>query len=125
MTNVPAEYLSFDFGFSAVDEKDMLAKQKAPTVEAPVIDTSTIEEKFDRIDEKLDQVLIEFARMQDNVAANATEDEMRDKIRQLEAIIVPLLNNLLKTADKEWIHWPNRRETVQLQLDKVLKITRG
>ena len=119
MTSVPAEYLSSDYGFTATDE---------PTITNPVaqpIINSDLDDRFDSLDEKLDRVLIEFSRMQDNVASSATEDEMREKIRQLEAIVVPLLNNLLKTADKEWIHWPNRREICQKQLDAVLKITRG
>jgi len=119
MTSVPAEYLSSDYGFTATDE---------PTTTTPVVQpiiNSDLDDRFDSLDEKLDRVLVEFSRMQDNVASSATEDEMREKIRQLEAIVVPLLNNLLKTADKEWIHWPNRREICQKQLDAVLKITRG
>jgi hypothetical protein len=119
LTTVPAEYLSSDYGFTATDEPTIVN----PVVQ-PVINTD-LDERFDSIDEKLDRVIIEFERMQDGVAANATETEMRDKIRKLEAIVVPLLNNLLKTADKEWIHWPNRREICQKQLDAVLKITRG
>ena len=119
MTTVPAEYLSADYGFSAMDEPTI----QQPVVQ-PVVDIN-FDDRFDSIDEKLDRVLIEFSRMQDGVAANATESEMREKIRSLEAIVVPLLNNLLKTAEKEWIHWPNRREVCQRQLDAVLKITRG
>jgi len=121
--DVPAEYLGTDYGFSAVDEPP----STTPTIvekEVPVLNVD-LDDRFDSVDEKLDRILIEFSRMSDNVAANATEDEMRESIRSLEAIIVPLLNNLLKTADKEWIHWPNRREVVQRQLDAVLKITRG
>jgi hypothetical protein len=38
---------------------------------------------------------------------------------------MPLLVNLLKTADKEYIHWPNRATQVQSTIDKVLAITRG
>jgi hypothetical protein len=119
--NIPAEYLGQDYGFSAVDEPDFA---KPAPAEQPVINID-LDDRFDSVDEKLDRILIEFSRMQNNVASSATETEMRDKIRQLEAIVVPLLNNLLKTADKEWIHWPNRREVCQRQLDAVLKITRG
>jgi regulator of PEP synthase PpsR (kinase-PPPase family) len=121
MTNVPAEYLGTDYGFSAVDEPDFA---KPTQVEQSTLNID-LDDRFDSMDEKLDRILIEFGRMHNNVAASATEDEMREKIRQLEAIVVPLLNNLLKTADKEWIHWPNRREICQRQLDAVLKISRG
>jgi len=120
-TQVPAEYLSNDYGFSAFDEPPV---SQPTVVPQPTINVD-LDDRFDRVDEKLDRMLIELSRMKDEVAVSATEDEMREKIRTLEAIIVPLLNNLLKTADKDWIHWPNRREAVQKQLDKVLQITRG
>jgi hypothetical protein len=121
MSNIPPEYIGTDYGFSAVDEPDFA---KPTVTETPVFNTD-LDDRFDTLDEKLDRILVEFSRMTDNVASTATETEMREKIRQLEAIVVPLLNNLLKTADKEWIHWPNRREVCQRQLDAVLKITRG
>ena len=58
-------------------------------------------------------------------ALTAKEQELADKVKTLEAIIVPLLNNLIKTADKEYIYWPNRKEKCQDMLEKVLKTTRG
>jgi len=56
--------------------------------------------------------------------AQATE-EVKGKTDQLEKLIMPLLVNLLKTADKEYIHWPNRETQVKSTIDKVLAITRG
>jgi hypothetical protein len=53
------------------------------------------------------------------------EQELALKVKTLEAIIVPLLNNLIKTADKEYIYWPDRKEKCQEMLEKVLKTTRG
>lgn len=58
-------------------------------------------------------------------ALTEKEQELQHKIKVLESIIVPLLNNLIKTADKAYIHWPNRKEKCQEMLDKVLKTTRG
>ena len=37
---------------------------------------------------------------------------------------MPLLVNLLKTADKEYIYWPDRKEQVEGQIDKLLGYTR-
>jgi hypothetical protein len=62
---------------------------------------------------------------QKHQALTEKEQELADKVKTLEAIIVPLLNNLIKTADKAYIHWPNRKEKCQEMLDKVLKTTRG
>ena len=58
-------------------------------------------------------------------ALTEKEQELQHKIKVLEGIIVPLLNNLIKTADKAYIHWPNRKEKCQEMLEKVLKTTRG
>jgi hypothetical protein len=58
-------------------------------------------------------------------ALTEKEEELAQKIKVLESIIVPLLNNLIKTADKAYIHWPNRKEKCQEMLEKVLKTTRG
>lgn len=60
-----------------------------------------------------------------DAALSEKEQELVDKVHTLEAIIVPLLNNLIKTADKAYIHWPNRKEKCQEMLDVVLKTTRG
>ena len=51
--------------------------------------------------------------------------ELSEKVEDLEKIIMPLLVNLLKTSDKEYIYWPKRKDTVQDQIDRVLAITRG
>jgi len=53
------------------------------------------------------------------------EQELANKVKMLESIIVPLLNNLMKTSDKAYIYWPNRKEKCQEMLEKVLKTTRG
>lgn len=58
-------------------------------------------------------------------ALTEKEQELAEKIKTLEAIIVPLLNNLIKTSDRAYIHWPNRKEKCTEMLDKVLRTTRG
>ena len=117
---VPAEYLSLDYGFSAVDES---AIRKVDVGDAPVESTSPTD--ILRIEEKIDALTSLVFRLEERGDENVTEAQLKDKIRKLEQIIVPLLNNLLKTADKEYILWPNRGPVVQKQLDAVLAITRG
>jgi glutaredoxin 2 len=58
-------------------------------------------------------------------ALTEKEQELQRKIKTLEAIIVPLLNNLIKTSDRAYIHWPNRKDKCTEMLDLVLKTTRG
>jgi hypothetical protein len=117
---VPAEYLSIDYGFSAIDES---AIRKADVVDTPVESTSSAD--ILRIEEKINALTSLVFRLEERGDENVTEAQLKDKIRKLEQIIVPLLNNLLKTADKEYILWPNRGPVVQKQLDAVLAITRG
>ena len=116
---VPPEYALLDYGFSAVDESAIKRSDSIPS--EPKIDSSDIL----RLEEKIDALTSLVFRLEEQDDENFTEAELKDKIRKLEAIIVPLLNNLLKTADKEYILWPNRGPVVQKQLDTVLAITRG
>jgi hypothetical protein len=50
--------------------------------------------------------------------------EVRGKLQQVEQLILPLLYNLQKNPDKEYIHWPNRKDIIQTQIDKITKVTR-
>jgi len=70
----------FDFGFTAVDENELEAVQKATTQAAAVEST-----------------------------ASATQE----KIDKLYNAIVPLLNNLKKNPEKEYILWPDRLNKVE------------
>lgn len=47
------------------------------------------------------------------------------KMEQLEKLVLPFFTKLLKTADKEYIYWPNRTAAVEAQIQKILQITRG
>tara|TARA_R100000995_G_scaffold82630_1_gene56791 strand:+ start:41 stop:412 length:372 start_codon:yes stop_codon:yes gene_type:complete len=123
MADIPEEYLSYDFGFSAVDDPYQAKEQTQETVTASV--SEDVEKKLDSIEDKIQALTSLMYRMEEDGTERASEAELRDKIRKLEAIIVPLLNNLLKTADKDYIHWPNRASAVEQQLQKVLEITRG
>jgi predicted lipoprotein len=105
MREIPEEYMNFDFGFTGVSEAEYKGQienveQKAKTEAA--LSVQQIEAQKDQI-----------------------ESELKEKVEDLEKIVMPLLVNLLKTSDKEYIYWPDRKEMVQSQIDKVLAITRG
>jgi hypothetical protein len=53
------------------------------------------------------------------------EDEVKKNLKTLEQLIMPLLVNLMKNPEKEYIYWPNRTAKIQEQIDKVLTLTRG
>ena len=54
-----------------------------------------------------------------------TAVELEDRLAKLYAAIIPLLNNLEKNPEKEYIHWPNRVPLIEKQIEKILAITRG
>ena len=131
MTEIPAEYASIDYGFSAVDEATFLANQDTVESTPPAIDendlTRIVLNALAPLEDKLDLVL---QRKQvdesDDVqyAIAKAQEEVRGKVTELEKLVMPLLVNLLKTAEKEYIYWPNRKTQVQSTIDKVLAITR-
>ena len=105
MREIPEEYMNFDFGFTGVSEADY--KNQITNVEQKA------------------KTEAEYTVKQIEAQKDKVEADLNEKIQDLEQIIMPLLVNLLKTSDKEYIYWPKRKEIVQGQIDKVLSITRG
>jgi len=58
-------------------------------------------------------------------ASSLTADQYQSQLLELEKIIIPFLQKLRDTGDKEYIFWPNRGPILDKQIEKVLKITRG
>ena len=54
-----------------------------------------------------------------------TVEEYKARLIQVEKLIMPFLSNLLKTADKPYINWPNRKPILEAQIQKILTLTRG
>jgi len=53
-----------------------------------------------------------------------TVEEYKDRLKQVEKIIMPFLTNLYKTKDQELIRWPNRGPILEKQIEKILLLTR-
>ena len=54
-----------------------------------------------------------------------TVEEYKDRLQQVEKIILPFLTKLLKTSDQPIIKWPNRKPVLEAQIQKILNLTRG
>ena len=54
-----------------------------------------------------------------------TVESYKKKLGELEKLMVPFLVKLLKTADKEYIYWPNRKPMIEAQIEKIVKLTRS
>ena len=54
--------------------------------------------------------------------ASATAQELEDKLNKLYNSILPLLTNLKKNPEKEYILWPNRVEKIEQFEDLITEI---
>lgn len=107
-----------DFGFSAVDEEEYLKSLTIPST--PVSSAGT--EDVKKLEEKLDSLL---SRVDVDEHKRLIELEIRNRLKKVEDMILPLLNNLAKNPEKVYIKWPNRKEIVDRQIEKFLELTRG
>lgn len=137
MATIPQEYLDsgFDFGFSAVDDPDDTSSQPVQT--QPVVNTEEIAgpilERIQNLEINVGEILNILERLEQAGTPTLDTDEYKalitkdvaEKLKALEAMIMPLLVNLMKNPDKDYIHWPNRAPLIQKQIDKILAITRS
>lgn len=86
-----------DFGFSAVSEDELKVLEK-----------------------QLQQEVTEKSQ-----ALQEVEKTYQGKLEQLYSTIMPLLKNLAKDSDKEYIFWPNRTQKMNEFIKKVDKIVNG
>jgi hypothetical protein len=53
-----------------------------------------------------------------------TVDDYKERLEELEKMVVPFLTKLHSTGDKEYIYWPNRKPIIEKQIERILKLTR-
>ena len=133
-----------DFGFTAVDQEEL----KTKTGESATVGKEVAEQlkavaassagqansaQIDVLDSKLDLLtklvsnsLSELEDHKTNLSSIDTDKEtaFKDRLIECEKLILPLLQNLMKNEDKEYIYWPNRKAIIQSQIDRLQKITR-
>jgi hypothetical protein len=112
----------FDFGFTIVDSEDM-----TPTTAAPA--TAAVSEDFkDEVLSKLYEIESRVLSADNSGMINEhralVEQDVATKLRDLEDLIMPLLTNLKKNPEKDYIHWPNRTAIIDKQIEKIKAVTR-
>lgn len=56
-------------------------------------------------------------------AAKKAASTVEDRVQRMKEAIMPLLNNLMKDADKkEYIFWPDRKTKIEAFISKLEKI---
>jgi hypothetical protein len=135
-----------DFGFTAVTSEELGLPPASAAVPPPApvvnVDLAPVNSALSRIEQKMDKVLsMELHELSAAVSEQGSNFETilgeieervsaerssgREKLLKVENLIVPLLNNLMKNPEKEYIKWPNRVEKIQAQIQKILEITRS
>jgi hypothetical protein len=94
MTKIQYKLEDNDFGFSAVSEEDLKSLEK--------------------------QLLQEVSKKSEDLLK--VEASYQGKLEQLYKTVMPLLENLAKDSDKEYIYWPNRTEKMKSFIVKVNNI---
>jgi hypothetical protein len=54
----------------------------------------------------------------------AEVDDLKKRLTALNKIFLPLLENLAKDPDKPMIKWPNRKEIIDKQIQKLKTLTK-
>ena len=122
--NIPEEYMDFDYGFTGVSEDDYRKKQSEADLKVSEIERTTSQKLRDA---QLEVNLIigdKPTKRKVEAAKDRLESNYKDKLYEVEKVVMPLLVNLLKTSDKEYIYWPKRKDQIEKQIDKVLSLTR-
>ena len=85
-----------------------------------------LDTKVDLLTTLISNSLAELTDHKDNLSEIDSKKELdfKDRLIDCEKLILPLLQNLMKNEDKEYIYWPNRRAIIQSQIDRLQKITR-
>jgi hypothetical protein len=113
----------FDFGFTAVDEIPTGELKPQQPVVAQVDDAQlqTIVDKIERLEAL---ILQSDSSGMINEHRELVQQDVAAKLRQVEDLILPLLYNLQKNPDKDYIHWPNRTAIIDKQVEKIKAVTR-
>ena len=102
---------------------------------SPPVDMSRIEEKIDKILSMENTEMMSALNQQgESIRAVIDEveerkgqldDQYREKLSEVEKTVLPLLINLTKNPDREFLKWPDRSEKVRGYIQRVLTLTRG
>ena len=113
-----------DFGFSTISEAEYQAKIQAPK-DQQVVDTN-LTNKLESIDRKMDNIVnaVDYQIKGDDAHKEHLNGQYIERMKKLEQLIIPLLQNFIKTSDNEYIYWPNRKPKLEQQISRIQELTR-
>jgi hypothetical protein len=99
------------------------------------VDIQRLERKLDEmLKMQTDELYTALSGQSSDIRAIVDEIEERkaqinaaykSRMAAMEALVLPLLYNLKKNPEKEYIYWPNRENKIQDQINKILEMTRA
>lgn len=112
-----------DFGFTFEDPNEI--SQPITTTTQVTVDTGDLK---DEIMSKLYDIETRISNADQTLMLSEhkrlVEMEVAEKLKQVENLILPLLHNLMKNPERDYIHWPNRTPIIDAQINKITAITR-
>ena len=67
--------------------------------------------------------------MKENLDTTALQEQavekVNGKLKEVERLIMPLMFNLMKNPENQYIKWPGRKPVIEKQIKKILEVTRG
>jgi hypothetical protein len=116
---------TYDFGFTFEDPTETVVHVREPYDPQEDIDASDLK---DEIMAKLYDLEARLLNVDQSTLIaehkRLVEMEVAEKLKQVEDLILPLMYNLMKNPEKEYIHWPNRTPIIDNQIEKITAITR-
>ena len=121
--NIPDDILSkftgaeYDFGFTAINQDELNS-----------IVTPPVNPEINGIKEKLDLILQMNSTCEGAIAVKNQYDQLvKARMEEIEKNIIPLLLNLKKNKERDYIYWPGAQRQAQcdLQIQKIISITRA
>jgi hypothetical protein len=108
-----------DFGFTTVDPDELNKLMAGPSAKS---------EEIEAIKTKLDQILELNSTCEGAMQVKEQYEQLlKARMQEIEKNIVPLLLNLKKNEEKDYIYWPGKQRQAQcdLQIQKLLNLTRN
>ena len=99
-----------DLGISRLEEKIdlILAMENTELATSIQEQGASIRAIIDEVEERKEEV----------------SSTIRERMIEIEKLTLPLLYNLMKNDEKDYIYWPDRRSKVESQISKIIAVTR-
>ena len=86
---------------------------------------TTLHNKYLDLDESYDcGFTFDNGKQEELLSKNDEVNDLKDRLKALEKIFLPFLENLSKDPDKENIKWPNRKPILDKQIKKLKQLTK-